>query len=76
MEFRKESTSSTLSASRSSFDLVMVDHLPLSDFSLDCGSEHTKNKTVSGKLSAPVLHHDPSCSGELDPYTVIILSQL
>jgi len=76
MEFRKESASSTLSVSQSSLEVVMVDHLPLSEYSLDNGSETIKNKTLSGKLSTPVLYHDPSCSGELDPYTVIILSQL
>ena len=76
MEFRKESTSSALSGSQLSFEVVMGDHLPLSEYSLDCASDNIKNKTISGKLSSPVLHHDPSCSGELDPYTVIILSQL
>jgi len=76
MEFRKESTLSTLSVSQSPLEVVMVDHLPLSEHSLDVGNETLRNKTISGKLSSPVLHHDPSCSGELDPYTVIILSQL
>ena len=76
MEFRKESTLSTLSVSQSPLEVVMVDHLPLSEHSLDVGNETFRNKTISGKLSVPVLHHDPSCSGELDPYTVIILSQL
>ena len=76
MEFRKKSTLSTFGVSQAPLEVVMVDHLPLSEHSLDVGNETFRNKMMSGKLSVPVLHHDPSCSGELDPYTVIILSQL
>ena len=31
---------------------------------------------LSGKLSPPALHYDPSYSGDVDPYTMIILAQL
>ena len=46
----------------------------------DQHSEGGKNdkmaQKLSGKLSPPALHHDPSYSGDVDPYTMIILAQL
>ena len=45
---------------------------PLSGCNLHGSTSHE----LSWKLSTPVSCHDPSYSGELDPYTVIILSQL
>ena len=41
-----------------------------------CLQQHTGDPPLTPKLSGPVLHHDPSFSGEFDPYIIIILSQL
>ena len=41
-----------------------------------CLQQHTGEQSLTPRLSGPVLHHDPSFSGEFDPYIIIILSQL
>ena len=40
------------------------------------GSNDKMAQKVSGKILAPVPEHDPSFSGDFDPYTYIILGQL
>ena len=47
-----------------------------SGYTLDDMNINTKSYSLSWKLSTPVLHHDPSYSGDVDPYTILILSQL
>ena len=53
---------------------VQVGSLPTDQYS-EGGNNDKMAQKVSGKLSAPVLEQDPSCSG-LDLYTWIIVSQL
>ena len=61
---------------QSSLDVPQTDLLPLSEYSLEGANTGKKANNISWKLSPPVMSYDPSYSGELDPYTVIILSQL
>jgi hypothetical protein len=65
-----------VTVSQSSIDILTLGQLPLSQYSLDSDNSSAKANNMSWKTKSPVLHHDPSFSGELDPYTVIILSQL
>ena len=52
-----------------------VSFLPPYQYSKDRNDDKTAQK-VSGKILAPALEHDPSFSGDFDPYTYIILGQL
>jgi hypothetical protein len=59
-----------------SLGVLQAGLLPISQFSVEGANIGKKANNMSWKLSSPVLSYDPSYSGELDPYTVIILSQL
>ena len=59
-----------------SFGTIQMDQLKMSMFSIDNVDTKTKANSLSWKLSNLVAQHDPSYSGDLDPYTIIILSQL
>ena len=61
---------------QSSLDVPQTNLLPLSECSLEGANPGKKANNMSWKLTSPVMSYDPSYSGELDPYTVIILSQL
>ena len=71
-----ETTRLTNSEASSAVDTIQMECTPLSDNNMEQENGINGSSSLSWKLASPVLRHDPSCSGELDPYTVIILSQL
>jgi len=71
-----ETTRLTKSEASSALDTIQMECIPLSDYNMEQENGISRSSSLSWKLASPVLQHDPSCSGELDPYTVIILSQL
>ena len=75
MEPGRIENSDTASNAELTLGMTQMGELPLSEYSIDNSNNSVKsNKSL--KSASLVLHHDPSFSGELDPYTVIILSQL
>ena len=71
-----ETTRLTKCEASSGLDTIQMECTPLSDNNMEQENGINGSSSLSWKLASPVLRHDPSCSGELDPYTVIILSQL
>ena len=76
MESKNVVLNGNLVEHQSSLDVLQTSLLPLSEYSVEGANTGKKANSMSWKLTSPVLSYDPSCSGELDPYTVIILSQL
>ena len=76
MEPGRIENSDTASNAELTLGMTQMGELPLSEHSIDNTNISVKSNKLSLKLASLVLHHDPSFSGELDPYTVIILSQL
>ena len=71
-----ESTNGTNEVSASSGGQgVQVGFLSTDQYS-EGGNNNKMAQKVSGKISALVLHHDPSFSDYDDIYTMILLSQL
>ena len=57
-------------------ELLKEDCAYMNEYSTDSLRDDKKLNNMSWKLSSQLLHHDPNCSGEFDPYVIIILSQL